>query len=163
MKGTVFPRPSVKDPDTGARRPVRGSTWTYQFAVLRGDKRRQINKGGFATKRAAEVAMREAIGAHAGGTHVEPSKMTVTVYLRTEWLPLQEAARKPSTYHGYEHIVERRIIPALGDHRLSELTSGDIAGLVDVGGRAHAREDGVPLTAPRVPVRLFANAQGGYS
>lgn len=27
MKGTVFPRPHIVDPKTGAKRPVKGSTW----------------------------------------------------------------------------------------------------------------------------------------
>jgi integrase len=94
--------------------------------------------------------LRDAISAHAEGTHVEPTKMTLTGYLRDEWLPLQRAARKPSTFHGYEFIADHRIIPALGDTRLSELTSGDVArfltGLRNEGGRRDAQGNELGLS-----------------
>lgn len=60
-------RPSVKDPKTGARKPVRGSTWTYQFAVPKGDGRRFVTKGGFPTRKAAEAALAEALSDHGRG------------------------------------------------------------------------------------------------
>jgi len=129
MKGTIWPRPYVKDPETGARRPVKGSTWTYQFTVTRSGKRKNITKGGFRTKSEAQDALNAALADHQHGDRIEPTKLTVREYLEAEWLPLQKASRKPSTYTGYEHIASKRIIPTLGDLRLSELTAGDVARL----------------------------------
>lgn len=126
MKGSVYPRPYTKDPETGKRRPMRGSTWTYSFEVTRDGKRKNVTAGGYRTKAECEAALAETLLAYGQGTHVEPSKMTLADYLRREWLPLQLAARKPSTYRGYHDICENRLIPHLGDVRLSELTSGDV-------------------------------------
>ena len=79
-------RPSVKDPKTGARKPVRGSTWTYQFAVPKGDGRRFVTKGGFPTRKAAEAALAEALSDHgrAPTAAVEPSKLPLRTYLADE-------------------------------------------------------------------------------
>jgi integrase len=43
-----------------------------------------------------------------------------------EWLPVIKRSKKPSTYHTYEHFVEKRIKPALGDTRLPDLSPGDL-------------------------------------
>lgn len=114
MKGTTFQR---------------GKTWTYAFSVVQGGKRRQISKGGYRTKKLAQEALTEALVDHQRGERVEPSKMTVRTYLLEEWLPVAGARLKPSTLAGYGHIVNGRIIPHLGDVRLAELTTGQIAGL----------------------------------
>jgi integrase len=146
LKGTIWPRPFVRDPKTGTRRPVKGSTWTWQFAVLRNGKRRTLSKGGFRTKAEAEDALSAALAEHQTGTRVEPSKITVSEYLEERWLPVMEHSTKPSTYRGYKDIVTNRIVPKLGDHRLTELNEGDIARL---------------YTALRTSGRL--NGKGGLS
>src|SRR5262249_5953599 len=86
------------------------------------------NKGGFRTKRDCEAALAEALATWEDRPEVN-RKLTVANYLRREWLPLQETARKPSTFRGYRDIVENRIIPYLGDTRLHELTAGDVSAL----------------------------------
>lgn len=112
MKGTIWKR---------------GQTWTYQFAVVRGGRRRFINKGGYRTKREAQDALTESLAAHRKGARVEPSKLTVQEYLEYRWLPVIEHSLKPTTFRGYSDIVINRIIPHLGDVRLAELNEGDIA------------------------------------
>lgn len=72
-----------------------GVGYGYQFAVMRGGKRRQITKNGFRTQRQAQDALTDAIAEYRRGDFVEPSRLTVTDYLRREWLPLQEASRSP--------------------------------------------------------------------
>jgi len=127
MKGTVFPRPSVKHPKTGAKRPVKGSTWTYVFSVPNGDRMRQISKGGFATRKACEAALAERLTEYGQGgeDRGEPSKMSLRSYLEGEWLPtLREL--KPSTRKGYADLVAAYIAPHLGDVRLCDLTAGRI-------------------------------------
>src|SRR4051812_48227268 len=130
MKGTVWPRPYEKDPQTGARRPVKGSTWTYQFAVPKGDSRRFVSKGGFRTKREAEQALADALADYGQGPaneRVEPSKMRLAASLRDEWLPTLHAL-KPSTRKGYETLVEAYVVPdRLGDVPLRDLTPGQIS------------------------------------
>lgn len=112
----------------------RGKTWTYQFAVPKGDGgRRFVTKGGFDTKKAAEAALAVAVAEHGHGpaVKVEPSKMALSNYLRDEWLPVLHGL-KPSTVKGYRDLVEAYIIPHLGDARLCDLTAGRIASVYDV-------------------------------
>lgn len=146
MKGSVWPRPSVKDPKTGARKPVRGSTWTYQFATPKGDGRRFVTKGGFATKKAAQAALTEALADHGRSpvAIVEPSKMPLRTYLVAEWLPTLRSL-KPSTRKGYADLVDAYIVPHVGDVRLAELTAGQVAKLYEhlrVSGRRRPKADG---------------------
>jgi integrase len=145
MKGSVYPRPSIKDPETGARRPVKRSTWTYQFMVKRGTKRVTKTKGGYRTKALAEAALAEELAAYKPKS-TEPSKMTFGPYLTNEWLPIIERTKKPSTYHTYRHFVDGRIVPALGDIRLCDLTPGDLVCFYDelrAGGRRDSNEGGL--------------------
>src|SRR5262245_47159459 len=106
----------------------RGETWTYQFAIMRNGHRRTVSKGGFRTKRDCEAGLAEALATWRDRPEVD-RKITITDYLRREWLPLQKLARKPSTYRGYRDIAENRLIPHLGDIRLHELSPGDVATL----------------------------------
>src|SRR3712207_6554260 len=65
-------------------------TWTFVVDVAPlGAKRRQVKRGGFATKKAALEAMGELQGEVHNGTHVERSKLTLGDYLRRHWLPAQ--------------------------------------------------------------------------
>jgi integrase len=146
VKGTIFPRPFEKDPVTEARRPVKGSTWTFQFSVTRNGKRKTVSKGGFRTRKLCEEALSAALADHGKGAHVERSKMTVAKYLTDEWLPLIRTSKKPATYGTYRHFVERRIIPALGDTRLDELTTGDLIrfyATLRAGGRCDGKGGGL--------------------
>ena len=47
------------------------------------------------------------------GTFIEPSKITLKDYL-LEWLKVKEMEVDKSTYGGYECIVLKHLIPALG-------------------------------------------------
>ena len=66
-----------------------GGEWQYRFDVgvdpLSG-KRRRLTKSGFATKREAASAMREAIRAHEQGRSVVQTGRTVLEFME-EWLP----------------------------------------------------------------------------
>lgn len=147
MKGSIWPRPFTKDPTTGARRPVKGSTWTYQFEVPKaGGGRRFITKGGHTTKREAEAALAAALADHGQGglAKVEPSKMALSTYLGDEWLPTLHGL-KPSTRKGYSDLVDAYIVPGLGDVRLCDLTAGQVAKFYDrlrTSGRRRPTKDG---------------------
>jgi integrase len=126
MKGTIWKR---------------GETWTYQFAVTRGGKRRFVTKGGFRTKRECQEALTGALADWQKGARVEPSKVTVAEYLESQWLPVIQHAVKPTTFRGYHDIVANRIVPCIGDVRLAELDEGDIARMYSEL-RASGRRDG---------------------
>jgi integrase len=153
MKGTVYPRPSTKDPKSGAKRPVKGSTWTYAFSVELGGKRRQITKGGFRTKASAEEALSVAlVEAGQGATvRVEPSKQPLAVYLR-EWLE-SRTHLKPSTRAGYSNAIESWIAPHLGEVRLCDLTPEAVTKLY----RTLREKGGRSQKDPSVRKRLSEN------
>lgn len=146
MKGSIWPRPFEKDPTTGVRKPVKGSTWTFQFALPKGEGRRFISKGGFRTKKEAEAALAEALADHGRSptASIEPSKMALRDYLRVEWLPTLHGL-KPTTRESYRFLSEAYVIPTLGDARVCDLTAGQIAKLYDhlrTAGRVRPSKDG---------------------
>jgi integrase len=132
MKGTIYPRPfkTVTDPRTGktARKPVRGSTWTFQYAVVVNGKRRTMSKGGFRTRADCQEALTKAL---ASGERVdaEKAKMPLRQLLQDEWMPLQRLSKKPSTLRGYADMIKNRIVPHLGATPIRKITSGDVAKL----------------------------------
>lgn len=133
MKGTTFPRPHTVDPKTGAKRPVKGSTWTYAFSVPKaGGGRRQITKGGHPTRKAAEEALSEALVAHgrSPAPKPKPSKQALSTYLTDEWLPALHDL-KPTTRKGYADLVSAYLIPHLGDVRLCDLTAAQVVKFYD--------------------------------
>lgn len=151
MKGTVFFRPSKSSKTDGKAK--RQGTWTYAFSVpTSAGGRRQITKGGFATKRSCETALTEALVEHgrAPGRVVEPSKMFVSQFLRDEWLPTK-ARLKPTTRGWYAMAVDKYVEPHLGHVRLCDLTPGQISkmytDLRDAGG-VRKGKGGVELHAP---------------
>ena len=108
----------------GARRQ-RGGRWTWQHEAMRNGKRVFVT-GTARTEKLAEAALTESLGQHARGEQLEPSKLTVAVYLR-DWLELVKPRLKAGTWRSYHDIVEHRLIPHLGDVRLAELRPAMIA------------------------------------
>ena len=105
----------------------RGDTWTWFFDALDPvtGKRRQRSKGGFRTKREAQAALSEALAAYRAGTLVEPSKLTLGVFL-DEWLPAMAGNLEPNTHEVYGHYVRTYIKPKLGHVRLQQLTAANL-------------------------------------
>lgn len=125
---------------------MKGSTWTFQFAVPRGEGRRFITKGGFRTKKEAEAALAEALADHGRSptASVEPSKLPLARYLTEEWLPTLHGL-KPTTRRGYRVLVDAYIVPGLGDVRLCDLTAGQVAKFYEqlrTSGRKRPKKDG---------------------
>jgi len=128
MRGTVFFRESTSTRTEGKAK--KQGTWTFAFSVPKaGGGRRQISKGGFSTKRAAERALTEAMAEHGRSPNsvVEPSKTPLAQFARDEWLPTR-ARLKPATADSYQLTVDAYISRApIGDVRLCDLTAGQIA------------------------------------
>jgi integrase len=85
-------------------------------------KQRQVWKGGFPTKKAAQEFLVATLGAVNEGNYVSPSKLAVKAFIEDEWLPAIAATVRPSTYRCYESVARTRIIPALGSMPLQRVT-----------------------------------------
>jgi integrase len=174
MKGTVWPRPYRKDPDSGELRPIPGkSRWYYAFSVPaptpeNPKRRRQITKGGFTRKRDAELALAEALTERGQGVvRAEPSKQTLGVFL-VEWLD-GRTNLKAATRASYSNAIEHWITPHIGDVRLCDLRPEMITKLYrtlrESGGRSQKDKSvRVPLAEASVhKVHIVLTGALGYA
>ncbi len=90
-------------------------------------KRRQLYRRGFTTKKAALAALDKLRTDLAKGVFVEPSKLTVGVYLTEQWLPITESRVRPTTVASYRMIVRRWIVPTIGAAPLQLLDRARVA------------------------------------
>jgi len=101
----------------------KGSGWAFRvdagFHPETG-KRRQVLRQGFPTKKAAQQALSDLIGANARGAVVSRSTITVKEYL-AEWLDTMKSKLRPTTHHSYAMSVDR-INAHLGRYQLQTLT-----------------------------------------
>jgi|GEM_PF-3737959 Site-specific recombinase XerD len=114
MKGHVYPR---------------GETFTYVIDLPPHpltNKRRQKSKGGFATEEKAELAMLEVILKIKQGIYKPDPKMRVEDYF-IFWLENYSSVKhRKTTYTTNKDIVNSKIIPNLGKHKMINLTSDHI-------------------------------------
>ncbi len=83
-------------------------------------KRRQLLRQGFGTKRAAEEALAEAVGAATRGMAVSRSTVKVGEYL-DDWFATARPSLRPTTARGYEQSIGR-LTRFLGNYQLQALT-----------------------------------------
>ncbi len=109
----------------------RGDTWTVVVYVNHPEtgKPRHKSYGGFRTRRDAERARADLVSKINRGEYAEPTKMTLSEYLIEKWLPAAGTTRKPSTLVGYRIVIEKHIVPRLGDVPLVRLSAADLDGL----------------------------------
>jgi integrase len=99
--------------------------WEYRFDLTRDPLtggRRVQTKGGFATKREATRALREAVTAAETGRSVTPSGRTLTQFF-AEWHPAMCASLRPSTWENYGDYIAAYVQPSIGATRLQDLTA----------------------------------------
>ncbi|THJ75696.1 site-specific integrase [Candidatus Frankia alpina] len=98
--------------------------WAYRHDLapdpLTG-KRRQSAKGGYATRKEADKALRDSITAAEKGRHVRASRRTVGAFL-DEWHAARKASVRPTTWAKYGHLIRTSVNPIIGDTPLQELT-----------------------------------------
>lgn len=128
----VFKRCECRDPATGRLLGVRcpllarrtHGSWSFRLELprLRDGKRRQLRRGGFASRKAA-VAAREFLR---NPTDVGRAVEVVTVgqWLRV-WLDSREGL-SPGTMRNYHLHMRRYLVPFLGQVRLRELTEARV-------------------------------------
>ncbi len=99
----------------------RGRSWSYVIRVtdpLGISRPRWV--GGFPSEAAAKEARDNARIAARRGQYVDKSTITVGQYLR-QWLDSHALEVKPSTHAGYEYLLTKYVVPALGKTRLQTL------------------------------------------
>ena len=96
--------------------------WYPVLELPRGedDRRRQRWLAGHDTKKAAEQALREVLGAADKGIYVEPSKETTGTYL-IEWLSTIRTTVRPTTLASYESLMLCHVVRRLGHVPLKDL------------------------------------------
>ena len=102
----------------------RGSTWSYYFDLGKVEgKRKKKEKGGFRTKKEAELALAAALNEYNNtGQVFEPSGITVADYLG-QWYGLSCMPNlKYNTQLAYQRIIEGHLVPRFGNYRLKALT-----------------------------------------
>ncbi|MGH2477783.1 MAG: Arm DNA-binding domain-containing protein, partial [Candidatus Limnocylindrales bacterium] len=108
----------------------RGSTWTIVLDVgpdpVTG-RRRQMSKGGFPTRKAAETALRELATSIDAGRFVERSTKTVGEYL-DEWLHAVRSGLRPGSFDSAAIHVNTYITPRIGGVRLQALSRRAVKG-----------------------------------
>ena len=105
--------------------------WIAQVSLgYKSNGSRRVTTRSAPTQRAAQRLLREMLGERDGGRLAQVHHHTVHTYglhWAREIKPLEIRA---STAAGYEDIIRRYIIPALGRKRLSELRAPDVQGLL---------------------------------
>lgn len=104
-----------------------GNTWYYvlELGKING-KRKQKKKRGFKTKKEAQHALIQA--EHellSTGKLTEPSKMLYKEYL-INWLDDKRTQIRESTFYTYNWLIDKYIIPYIGDIELSSIRAIDI-------------------------------------
>jgi integrase len=108
----------------------RGKTWSYVVDVGRDPatgRRRQHTKGGFPTKKTAESALNEALGAVGSGSFVARDPQTVAEWI-DRWLISMEPKIGPSTLCDYGKGLHR-VRDHLGHVKLQDLKPLDVEAL----------------------------------
>jgi integrase len=103
----------------------RGSRYAVRLDLGRGPDGKRTFKyhSGYPTKRAAQQARTELLGAVDRHSYVAPDKTTVADYLRLQWLPVVQARLRPGTWVEYRRKAETHLLPAIGQVPLQQLTT----------------------------------------
>ena len=80
---------------------------------------------GFSTRREAQEALTERLAEINRGELVRPTRSTLGEYL-TLWLEGRRADLRPTTWYGYRKVVEARIMPDIGNAKLSALDTASL-------------------------------------
>lgn len=116
---------------TAKQDPARG-TWFYVLDLgtdERTGKRRQMRRRGFATERAALMAMWEVRDRVEQEQEVaNAGRQTVSGYLE-RWLAEQEHHLSPAAWTNYRTCIRRYVIPHIGSMRLTAVKPSTLTGL----------------------------------
>ena len=166
MSGHVYKRctcPAQRGPD-GRKLNCQRSHGSWTFVAWLPEEaastRQQHTKGGFPTKKDAELAMRAFLATIDTGQVVLPSKVTVGDYL-AGWLDAVEPSLADTAASNYRIIVRCYVLPHLATHKMTTLRPDHLIktyrALLAAGGRR-----GRPLSATTVRTahRILSKALG---
>ena len=154
MQGSTFKRcPCPVRRDNRGRRLSCGKShgsWSYVVDVpgTAGEKRRQVMRGGFHTRRAAEAALAEFIGFAAKGEVASPGRRTLAAYL-DEWLIGIGPTLAVAAWTNYRSMINLYVRPRIGQLQLAAVSGSTLSKLY-AELLAHGGMRGKPLSATTV-------------
>ena len=128
----------------GHIRPRGKNTWAIKYEIGRDPgtgKRRSKWVTVHGSKRDAQIELRRILHEIDANQHVEPSKLTVGVYLERWLADYAEHHVSAKTFERYAEIARKHLIPALGAYQLAKLSPLHIQGYYSEA-LAHGRRDG---------------------
>lgn len=138
----------------------RGDTWSiiYRAVDPASGQTKQVWKGGFGTKKAAEDELKELVRKVDEGTWTRPTKQTLAQFLEDDWLPSLDAAvaggsLKASTVAHYRRLAESHVKPRIGGLLLTRLDApalNRLYGELLATGRRTGKKKGGPLSPTTV-------------
>ena len=107
-------------------------TWMYAVDLPRGadGRRRQRRRRGFATKKAAEEALRQFLGHLVRGGDPFGDRTTFAEYIEG-WLRHHATQVEPKTLQRYRQLLELHLLPQLGSMRLYRIRPAHIQATLD--------------------------------
>jgi integrase len=144
------------DPRTGkvVKAGRNGSTWTWSFTTgtKAAGNRRTHSKGGYATRKAAQAALTEALAAYGRGDTrplMKPDATPLNEYL-CGWLETREGLRT-TTRRSYQNVIDAWIRPWVGEVPLRDPGPDDLTHLYQDLRERGGRGGRVRKPAPRSP------------
>lgn len=143
MRGSVFKRCTCPSRQDARGRRLTCSkqhgSWSFKIDLpAEAGHRRQVVKGGFPTKAAAEEALAAAVLAVGRGATLQPSRQTLEHYL-AGWLETVRPALAPAAWGNYDQVIRFYVLPHLGSVPLCDVTGHMLSTLymrlLDSGGR----------------------------
>jgi integrase len=104
-RGSVKPERVTPD-----GKPAPGTKWRYVVDVSQAKaQRKQVQKRGFPTRKAAQAALTQLLEEVRQRTWVAPSRQTLKEFVENTWLPAIEITIRPSTYDSYRRNLRLHV------------------------------------------------------
>lgn len=105
----------------------KNGTWYFIVDIpAAGDRRRQVRRRGFPTRREAQAALNELLASLQTGTFVKRDRVTLADYLADWMADLPASGRATATVSSYRHNLRLHVIPYVGGLRLQDVSAADL-------------------------------------
>lgn len=130
-----------------------GSSWYYVFSYYDEiGKRHQKKQRGFKTKKEASKCLVQALNALNNQNYVEPSNLVYKDFLK-DWFTTKKNNLGLQTSNLYEHVLNNRIIPGLGNIKLNRLKTIDIQKFIN-----NLKEEGLASATVKKVFNIIRNS-----
>lgn len=107
----------------------------YEIAVSAGvdpvtGKRRRVYRWA-RTKKQAERILTDVLADVDRGSFADPGRLTMATYLREHWMPHISTRVRPRTAQRYAQLLDRHMVPVVGDVKLAKLQPAHVQRVVD--------------------------------